>query len=173
MAIPSIDFGLSISCRVIARDKMRLVREGFTHVINCAQGKRFGQVDTDEDFYAETGINYLGIPGHDSVKFDISKHFKEAADFMKSCENGKFHFFLVQGSISYHTDIIRFHFTGKILVHCHQGISRSAAVTVACLVINHNMTVIEALCSIMQHRLVMPNKGFIRRLAIFQDSLGS
>lgn len=43
-------------------------------------------MDTDGKFYEGSGICYHGIPGHDSVKFDISKHFQEAAEFVKQCK---------------------------------------------------------------------------------------
>lgn len=74
--------------RKTARDIDRLVSEGFTHVINCAEGKRFGQVDTNSDFYSNSPINYLGIPGHDSTKYNITPHFYTAAEFVKSSAAG-------------------------------------------------------------------------------------
>lgn len=73
----------------MARDESLLKENGVTHVVNTAQGKRFGQVNTDADFYSGSGISYYGIPGHDSVKFDISKYFQEAADFIsEGCAKG-------------------------------------------------------------------------------------
>lgn len=59
-----------------------------THIVNCAQGKRFGQVDTTAEDYVGADISYLGIPGHDSIKFDITPYFTRAADFIREgcCE---------------------------------------------------------------------------------------
>ena len=73
---------LGIIFRKLARDLTWLKSNGITHVVNCAQGKRFGQVDTDASYYDQTGIQYFGIPGHDSVKFDITKHFEESSSFI-------------------------------------------------------------------------------------------
>ena len=73
---------LGIIFRKLARDVTWLKSNGITHVVNCAQGKRFGQVDTDASYYYQTGIQYFGIPGHDSVKFDITKHFEESSSFI-------------------------------------------------------------------------------------------
>ena len=62
---------------------MGLKDKGVTHVVNCAQGKRFGQVDTNTEFYSEANISYFGISGHDSIKYDISIHFNDAANFIE------------------------------------------------------------------------------------------
>jgi len=70
-------------CRKTAKDIPELKKNQITCVINCAQGKRFGQVDTNEQYYADSGISYFGIPGHDSVKFDLSLYFKDAAEYIK------------------------------------------------------------------------------------------
>lgn len=71
-----------LSSRKLARDITWLKSNKVTHVVNTAQGKRFGQVDTDASFYDESGIQYYGVPGHDSIKFDIKKHFEESSAFI-------------------------------------------------------------------------------------------
>ena len=79
---------MSLCYRKTARDIDCLTRDGFTHIINCAEGKRFGQVDTGPNYYAASPtIRYLGIPGHDSVKYDITPHFHAAAEFVKSADS--------------------------------------------------------------------------------------
>ncbi|KAF6023154.1 DUSP3 [Bugula neritina] len=131
-----------------AKDIPELKKNQITCVINCAQGKRFGQVDTNEQYYADSGISYFGIPGHDSVKFDLSLYFKDAAEYIKEKLE-----------------------TGGVYVHCHQGISRSATVVIAYLMIYHKMTALKGLQTILQKRMVMPNRGFLQQLCKFQLSL--
>lgn len=55
-----------------------------------------------------------------------------------------------------------------ILVHCVMGKSRSAAVTMAFLMSEHNMTCAESLAHIRQARpFCEPNEGFMEQLALY------
>ncbi len=40
-------------------------------------------VNTDAEFYADTGIVYHGIPAFDTDHFDLSVYFEEASDFIE------------------------------------------------------------------------------------------
>lgn len=55
---------------------------GITHLFNAAEGKRFGFVNTDNNYYADTTIKYLGLPIIDLPIEDISKYFYTAANFI-------------------------------------------------------------------------------------------
>lgn len=55
---------------------------GITHLLNTAEGKRFGFVNTDSHYYADTAIRYYGIPVTDLPTADISKYFYTVADFI-------------------------------------------------------------------------------------------
>lgn len=63
---------------------------------------------------------------------------------------------------------------GKILVHCAVGLSRSATLVLAYLMIRQNMTLVEAIRTVKDHRGVIPNRGFLRQLngldGILRDS---
>ncbi|KAL8202234.1 UNVERIFIED_CONTAM: hypothetical protein K2H54_003843 [Gekko kuhli] len=55
-------------------------------------------------------------------------------------------------------------FAGKVLVHCAMGISRSATLVLAFLMIRENKTLVDALNTVRQHRGVCPNSGFLSQL---------
>ena len=48
---------------------------GITHVLNAAQGSKFGQVDTNENLYTPYGLNFYGIEAQDNEKFNLASHF--------------------------------------------------------------------------------------------------
>lgn len=75
---------MSISARRgAAQNKEYLLNIGVTHVLNTAEGKKFGMVNTNRDFYSGTGIKYMGFPLMDSPVTNIAAHFEEAADFIE------------------------------------------------------------------------------------------
>ncbi|XP_057213372.1 dual specificity protein phosphatase 26-like isoform X2 [Triplophysa rosa] len=53
---------------------------------------------------------------------------------------------------------------GKILVHCHVGVSRSATIVLAYLMLKHNMTLVDSINTVKEGRGVIPNRGFLRQL---------
>lgn len=60
-------------------NKGRLKRLGITHILNAAHGTG---VYTGPDFYNGMDIQYLGIEVDDFPDEDISKHFRQAAEFL-------------------------------------------------------------------------------------------
>ena len=58
-----------------------------THVLNTAEGKKTGLVDTNEDFYFPYGIKYMGIKMFDVAQTNISKHFLDVADYIDEALN--------------------------------------------------------------------------------------
>ncbi len=54
-----------------------------THILNAAEGQSDMHVNTDAEFYADTGIIYHGIPAFDTDHFDLSVYFEEASDFIE------------------------------------------------------------------------------------------
>lgn len=53
---------------------------------------------------------------------------------------------------------------GKILVHCAVGVSRSATLVLAYLMLYHHFTLVEAIKKVKDHRGIIPNRGFLRQL---------
>ncbi|MBN3287429.1 DUS26 phosphatase, partial [Polyodon spathula] len=59
----------------------------------------------------------------------------------------------------------------RILVHCAVGVSRSAALVLAYLMIRHNMTLVEAIKTVKEQRGIIPNRGFLRQLSGLDEVL--
>lgn len=69
-----------------ATNKAFLRLMGFTHVLNTAEGSRFGQVDSGHRYYRDMPeIRYMGFPMTDQPSTDIARYFYIAAKFI---ENG-------------------------------------------------------------------------------------
>ncbi|KAK0137543.1 Dual specificity protein phosphatase 26 [Merluccius polli] len=109
-----------------------------THVLNAAQCRRHGGAD----LYKGMNIAYMGIEARDSCDFDMSTNFQSAANF-------------IHGALSR---------GGRVLVHCHVGVSRSATLVLAYLMLKQKLTLVEAICAVKDHRGVVPNRGFLRQL---------
>ncbi|KAM8828302.1 dual specificity protein phosphatase 26 isoform 1-T4 [Spinachia spinachia] len=129
---------LYIGDQDIASDRHALAKLGITHILNCAQSKWRGGAE----FYAGMSVTYHGIEAHDSPSFDMSVNFYPASDFI--------HRALAAG--------------GTVLVHCAVGVSRSATLVLAYLMIRQNLTLVEAIKTVKDHRGVIPNRGFLRQL---------
>ncbi|XP_042901881.1 dual specificity protein phosphatase 3-like [Parasteatoda tepidariorum] len=144
---PDIYLGDALTAMSIAL----LKRLRITHILNAAQGdgRSSGSINTSEDFYVPQGIQYLGVPAVDNTTYRIHHHFEDAADFISDA--------LKHG--------------GKVLVHCQAGISRSATLICAFLMIKHKMCVEDAVKIIRKKRAIIPNKGFLQQLCDLNDKL--
>ncbi|XP_026200038.1 dual specificity protein phosphatase 26-like [Anabas testudineus] len=121
-----------------AENQADLSKHQITHIVNAAHSKHRGE----PDIYNSMRITYMGIEAHDSCNFDMSVNFQAAADFI--------HRGLSRG--------------GKVLVHCHVGVSRSATLVLAYLMLKQHLTLVEAICAVKDNRGVIPNRGFLRQL---------
>ncbi|KAK2508590.1 hypothetical protein MC885_004759, partial [Smutsia gigantea] len=131
--------GLYLGDQDIANNRRELRRLGITHVLNASHSRWRGPPEA----YETLGIRYLGVEAHDSPAFDMSTHFQAAADFI--------HRALRQPG-------------GRILVHCAVGVSRSATLVLAYLMLYHHLTLVEAIKKVKDHRGIIPNRGFLRQL---------
>ncbi|KAF7493148.2 Dual specificity phosphatase DUPD1 [Sarcoptes scabiei] len=115
---------------------------GVTHVLNCALNQFLNEVHLNEDYYRDTNIRFKGFELDDICSENITRCFEEANNFIDDClRNG-----------------------GKILIHCLAGVSRSATITIAYLMMRHAMTLEEAIKEVKQNRRICPNEGFLRQL---------
>ncbi|KAM6347434.1 uncharacterized protein FN964_009504 [Alca torda] len=126
---------------VTAHNRFVLWKMGVTHVLNAAHGTAYSH--GGQDFYGAT-IDYYGVPAHDLPSFDISQFFFSAAQFIHNALN-------TPGA-------------AKILVHCAVGVSRSASLVLAYLMINHHLSLVEAIKTVKEHRWISPNRGFLKHL---------
>ncbi|XP_060147564.1 dual specificity protein phosphatase 26 isoform X2 [Globicephala melas] len=131
--------GLYLGDQEIANNHRELRRLGISHVLNASHSRWRGTPEA----YVGLGIRYLGVEAHDSPAFDMSVHFQAAADFI--------HRALSQPG-------------GRILVHCAVGVSRSATLVLAYLMLYHSLTLVEAIKKVKDHRGIIPNRGFLRQL---------
>uniref|UniRef100_A0A8D0GXK2 Dual specificity protein phosphatase n=1 Tax=Sphenodon punctatus TaxID=8508 RepID=A0A8D0GXK2_SPHPU len=138
--------GLYLGDQDIAANRRELTRLCITHILNASHSKWRGGAE----YYEGTGICYLGIEAHDSPTFDMSPYFYPAADFI--------HQALIESR-------------GGILVHCAVGVSRSATLVLAYLMIRHHLTLVEAIKTVKDHRGIIPNRGFLRQLVALDNSL--
>ena len=64
-----------------------------------------------------------------------------------------------------------FFYAGKVFIHCVVGISRSATILIAYLMIIKHMNAADALQFVFQQRRVFPNLGFLNHLAQLNNVL--
>lgn len=60
---------------------------------------------------------------------------------------------------------------GRVLVHCLMGVSRSATLVLAFLMITEGLTLQEAVAAVRPHRDICPNPGFLQQLRTLDMSL--
>ncbi|XP_034753913.1 dual specificity protein phosphatase 13-like [Etheostoma cragini] len=130
----------------MSHDKLGLWQLGITHVLNAAHGKLCCK--GSDDFYGTT-VKYYGVPANDLPTFDLSPYFYPAAEFI--------HLALASG--------------GKVLVHCAVGVSRSAALVLAYLMIHHHLSLLSSIRCVQQKRWIFPNRGFLRQLIALDRKL--
>ncbi|XP_075556705.1 dual specificity protein phosphatase 3-like isoform X1 [Dermacentor variabilis] len=143
--------GIYVGDEGAARNKHYLRGLGVTHVLNTAEGSQFGQVDTSQAFYNSHGISYLGLRLVDIPQEDIAAHFDKCANFIDDC----------------------LEHNGKVLVNCRMGMSRSATIAIAYLMIKKGMTVDDGLRTLRMNRAVRPNNGFLLQLVQLDAKLRS
>lgn len=141
--------GIYIGDGATAKNKKYLQMLGITHLLNTAEGKKFGFVNTDRAYYRDTAIKYLGLPMADLPSTDISKHFYTAASFIDDAVSTG----------------------GKAFVHCLQGMSRSATCVLAYLMIKKGMLATDAIRIVRTNRCIRPNDGFLHQLAQLDNQL--
>ena len=122
-------------------------------------------MNTKEGFYRPHGIQFLGVPGVDLNSFPLADYFHEAADFIDLIlrEGGRVFVHCVQvGAVNSlrHQDIFYL-----------QGISRSATLVLAFLIIKKKVRLEDAIKSIGVKRSIAPNEGFMLQLIELNDDV--
>ncbi|NXX74767.1 DS13B phosphatase, partial [Urocolius indicus] len=124
-----------------ARSKATLQSLNITHILNAADGPY--SINTGAKYYEDLQIEYYGVEAFDDPAFDLSIFFYDAANFIGKALNTS---------------------GGKVFVHCAMGVSRSASLVLAFLMIHENMTLVDALKTVSAHRDICPNSGFLSQL---------
>ncbi|NXT03459.1 DS13B phosphatase, partial [Jacana jacana] len=124
-----------------ARSKTTLQSLNITHILNAADGPY--SINTGAKYYKDLQIEYYGVEAFDDPSFDLSIFFYDAANFIDKALNTS---------------------GGKVFVHCAMGVSRSASLVLAFLMIHEKMTLVDALKTVSAHRNICPNSGFLSQL---------
>ncbi|XP_063812808.1 serine/threonine/tyrosine-interacting-like protein 2 [Pseudophryne corroboree] len=136
-----------IAEKSVAVNKGRLKRMGITHILNAGHNTT---VFTGPEFYKGMDVQYMGVEIDDFPDLDISKFLRPAAEFL---------------------DEALLTYRGKVLVNSEMGMSRSAVLVAAYLMIFHHMTILEALMTLRKKRAIYPNDGFIMQLRELNEAL--
>ncbi|TYZ58246.1 hypothetical protein PybrP1_007923 [[Pythium] brassicae (nom. inval.)] len=119
-----------------AQSKQVIQHLGITHVVNAS-------LDVDNVFAGE-GVQYKAVQIKDRPESDIAAFFDSTFEFIESAKR------------THH---------GRVLVHCTQGISRSATLVIMYLMRANNWSLVTAVNFAMASRgVVYPNEGFFRSL---------
>ncbi|MBN3294921.1 DS13A phosphatase, partial [Amia calva] len=131
----------------MSHDRYALWKMGITHVLNAAHGKMCCK--GSHDFYGTT-IDYNGVPANDLPGFDLSPYFYPSAQF-------------IHGALTSPG--------AKIFVHCAVGVSRSASLVLAYLMIYHHFSLVDAIKKVKENRWIFPNRGFLKQLRTLDMNL--
>ncbi|XP_046888638.1 LOW QUALITY PROTEIN: dual specificity protein phosphatase 13-like [Hypomesus transpacificus] len=125
-----------------AKDERTLKAIVITHVGNAADGKF--NMNIGPSFYRDTKITYLRIEAFfDMPSFDMSPFFYSSAQFTRTALSTP---------------------TATVFVHCAMGLSLSATLVLAYLLIHEGMTLVEAIKVVSTSRNICPNAGFLEQL---------
>lgn len=131
-----------------ARNLNKLQRHNIKYVLNMA-----GSTSYPANFFTASGhshVTLLVLDTHDLDDYDISIHFPVALNFIHKSLKME---------------------DGAILIHCAAGVSRSAIIVAAYLMIAHQISAAEAILRVHQARVcVCPNLGFLRQIFRFEQT---
>lgn len=140
-----LDGFLFVSNLRVANDRAALDTLGITHVIDCCA--ELTGVDTDEDGERVR----LRLALRDDTREDLSPFLLfQLVPFIARCRQE-------QGQ--------RLAAGPKVLVHCHQGVSRSCAVAIAFVMVDRAMAFRDAMAFVKHRRAISsPNAAFLCQL---------
>ena len=125
-----------------ARDRAALRARGVTHVLNAT-------ASLPNSFERERAFAYCRAPVDDTLQADLRGHFDLAAAFIGAALRGG----------------------GGCLVHCQQGVSRSAALVIAYLMRAEGLDFDDAFARVRARRFIHPNENFVRQLRALDERL--
>ena len=132
--------GLYLGCLNAAYNSDWLTRIGITHVVSAVVQK--------PKFHSDAPLmEALHIPVVDQYSENIYQHFETTSTWIQTAIN--------KG--------------GRVLVHCHAGVSRSSTLVCAYLMVTQKMSAEQALAQLREKRHhANPNGGFYKQLEAWQ-----
>eukprot|EP00918_Siedleckia_nematoides_P052834 GHVU01115366.1.p1 GENE.GHVU01115366.1~~GHVU01115366.1.p1 ORF type:complete len:394 (-),score=12.61 GHVU01115366.1:1589-2770(-) len=124
-------------------NRQRLEDAGITHILNCT-------AQLPCHFEDENFVGYKRLPASDSGSQNLKQYFHDAFVFIDEVRKCG----------------------GKILVHCQAGVSRSATITIAYIMKNSNLSMVDAYRFVKSKRpIIAPNFNFMGQLLELEQSL--
>jgi len=154
LRIDKIVDGLYLSGHKPSQNRAMLQQHGITHVVNAANATEPGS--GNEGFHVHVPcpwpdtFRYLTVYVDDATYEQIKDNFTRVLRFIDDA---------IQQS-------------GRVLVHCQYGISRSASLVIAYLMWSQKISFLDAFRSVKSVRdIVQPNPGFVQQLYEFGAEL--
>ncbi|KAE9346028.1 hypothetical protein PF008_g8488 [Phytophthora fragariae] len=146
---------LYVSNFQVARDAAKLRALGITRVINCC-----GELKHCEDgveHSSDSEFQVLKLLLRDDANEDLTPFFPQVMEFIAACRQR-------EGEVNGKGD--------KVLVHCHQGVSRSCAFAIAYVMMEQGLSYHEAAALVKRQRAISsPNAAFICQLLEWEKDL--
>lgn len=112
-----------------------------THVLNCTQ-----HLKRSEDLHDR--LTYMQVRLQDSDNERLSPHLGQAIEFLDTAIRGG----------------------GRVLVHCHMGICRSASMVLGYMIVKNNMSLLDAYTYLKSKRAVIrPRPNFCAELRVLEN----
>ena len=137
--------GLYLGSMAHASNVPLMKRLGLTHVLDCADREPI-------EAYDAAGVEHLLLGAQDNTSYPLLKtHSAQAAAFLRPALDGG----------------------GAVLVHCEQGINRSAAIAIAFLLEWRMEPLLDVVAHAFAARpIILQNQGFVTQLVEHAAALG-
>ncbi|KAJ8561591.1 hypothetical protein ON010_g8090 [Phytophthora cinnamomi] len=153
---------LYVSNLQVARDSAKLRALGITHVVNCC-GELKHYEDGVEQPAASRDSNFqvLKLLLRDDASEDLTPFLPQVMGYIAACRQSD------PPALSEKSDN-----ECKVLVHCHQGVSRSCAFAIAYVMLEQGLSYHEAAAMVKRQRAISsPNAAFICQLLEWEKDL--
>ncbi|KAL6054014.1 Dual specificity phosphatase 12 [Balamuthia mandrillaris] len=133
---------LFLGSEASASEKTVFQELGITHIVNAT-------IEIKSYFEQDTNFTYLRLPLRDAFNEDIFSHFSRVNQFINEARNGG----------------------GRVLIHCAQGVSRSATLALSHLMQTQKWTMEKSLWHVRRVRWVRPNESFQQQLLLWESQV--
>ena len=126
-----------------AADRDVLRQHNVTHVVNATHNL---------PNHFEGDLSYLRVPVDDSLTSDLHSHLNDVIDWIAAALSDPYA-------------------SGAVFIHCQQGVSRSATITLAFLMRERGHSLASARDYVHQRRFIRPNDAFVEQLRRYEGSM--